>query len=119
MSREARDVLERLELDLSSEINQREDRFNVAPTQRALVVTAAGEGVAEAGLFRWGLVPSWAKDTSIGTRLMHDPVAELTELGFAATLTMARAIARGVYHATTLPVPGAQSSWQDRFGTHT
>jgi L-aminopeptidase/D-esterase-like protein len=49
-------------------------------------------------------------------RPMINPILELTELGFAATLTMARAIARGVYHATALPVADAQPSWQDRFG---
>ncbi len=52
---------------------------------------------------------------STGARPMHEPIAELTELGFVATLTMARAIARGVYCATALPVPGAQPSWKDRF----
>ena len=50
-------------------------------------------------------------------RPLGDPVAELTELGFAATLVMARAIARGVHAATALPVPGAQPAWRDRFGT--
>ncbi|MCK8783936.1 P1 family peptidase [Roseomonas sp. NAR14] len=47
---------------------------------------------------------------------LRDPVAELTLLGHAATLVMARAIARGVFHAEALPVPGAQPCWQDRFG---
>jgi putative SOS response-associated peptidase YedK len=70
MSREARDVLERLELDLSSEINQREDRFNIAPTQRALVVTGH-DGEAGVGFYRWGLVPSWAKDVAIGTKMIN------------------------------------------------
>jgi hypothetical protein len=46
---------------------------------------------------------------------MTDPVTELTELGHVATLVTARAIARGVYQATALPVPGAQPSWRDRF----
>lgn len=55
---------------------------------------------------------------STEARPMREPVAELTELGLAATLTMARAIARGVYHATTLPGPGAQPAWQDRFSEH-
>lgn len=70
LSRQGRDVLERLELDLTSEINQRDDRFNIAPTQRALIVTA-GEGRAEIGLSRWGLVPSWAKDTAIGAKTIN------------------------------------------------
>ena len=41
---------------------------------------------------------------------------DLTELGHAATITLARAVARGVYEATALPCPGAQPSWRDRFG---
>ncbi|HET7879266.1 MAG TPA: P1 family peptidase [Acetobacteraceae bacterium] len=53
---------------------------------------------------------------STGLRPMHHAVIELTELGHVAAQVMARAIARGVYHATTLPVPGAQPSWRDRFG---
>jgi L-aminopeptidase/D-esterase-like protein len=46
---------------------------------------------------------------------LGDTVPELTALGFAATLVMARAIARGVHAAATLPAPGAQPAWQDRF----
>ena len=52
-----------------------------------------------------------------GLRPMNDPVIELTELGHFATQVMARAIARGVYEAAALPVPGAQPSWRDRFAT--
>jgi L-aminopeptidase/D-esterase-like protein len=51
-----------------------------------------------------------------GARPLGDPLRTLTELGHAATLVMARAIARGVYEASALPVPGAQPSWRDRFG---
>ncbi|HTC11960.1 MAG TPA: P1 family peptidase [Acetobacteraceae bacterium] len=50
-----------------------------------------------------------------GARPLGDPLPELTELGYAATLVMARAIARGVYEATALPVPDAQPAWRDRF----
>jgi L-aminopeptidase/D-esterase-like protein len=51
-----------------------------------------------------------------GHRPLADAVPELTALGFAATVVMARAIARGVHAATALPVPGAQPAWRDRFG---
>jgi L-aminopeptidase/D-esterase-like protein len=51
-----------------------------------------------------------------GARPLHHVVRELTELGHAATLAMARAIARGVFEATALPVPHAQHSWRERFG---
>jgi L-aminopeptidase/D-esterase-like protein len=50
-----------------------------------------------------------------GVRPVGDPLPDLTELGYAATLVMARAIARGVFEATALPVPNAQSAWRDRF----
>jgi L-aminopeptidase/D-esterase-like protein len=52
---------------------------------------------------------------STGTRAMHDPLRELAELGHVATLVMARAIARGVYEATSLHGTGAQRSWRERF----
>jgi L-aminopeptidase/D-esterase-like protein len=51
-----------------------------------------------------------------GDRPLSDRLAELTALGFAATKTMARAIARGVYAAEALPYPGAQPAWRDIFG---
>jgi L-aminopeptidase/D-esterase-like protein len=50
-----------------------------------------------------------------GIRPMSNPLNELTELGHVAGLVMARAIARGVYEASALSVPGAQRSWRDRF----
>ena len=50
-----------------------------------------------------------------GQRPLEDP-HHVAELGHAATLVMARAIARGVFAATALPVPGAQRAWHDRFG---
>jgi putative SOS response-associated peptidase YedK len=42
-------------------------RFNVAPTQPVPIITGPGAMV----LARWGLVPSWAKDLSIGSRLIN------------------------------------------------
>ncbi len=43
-------------------------RYNIAPTTEVLVVRAA-EGVRDSARVRWGLVPRWAKDPSIGARL--------------------------------------------------
>jgi putative SOS response-associated peptidase YedK len=70
LSREAKTVLDQLELDIVSEINQREDQFNIAPTQRALVAYA-GERGNWAETMRWGLIPSWAKDEKIGSKLIN------------------------------------------------
>ena len=47
------------------------DRFNIAPTQEVLtVVNAAGQG-NQPRMMRWGLVPFWAKDLSIGNRMVN------------------------------------------------
>lgn len=45
-------------------------RFNVAPTQR-IVVIPTSDMQREARRMRWGLIPSWADDASIGTRLIN------------------------------------------------
>jgi len=48
-------------------------------------------------------------------RPLADPVIGLTLLGNSAADVVARAIARGVFAATALPVPGAMPSWKDQF----
>jgi len=45
-------------------------RYNICPTQD-IVVVAESEGRRKAGLCRWGLVPSWAKDPAIGARMIN------------------------------------------------
>lgn len=45
-------------------------RFNVAPGTDVLVVRER-KGVREASLVRWGLVPWWADDPSIGARMAN------------------------------------------------
>jgi putative SOS response-associated peptidase YedK len=48
--------------------------FNVAPTKKVyLVLDRVVEAAAERALVigRWGLVPSWAKDPSIGSRMIN------------------------------------------------
>lgn len=45
--------------------------FNVAPTQDVLAVLADGGGDRTVQTFHWGLVPSWAKDTKIGSKMIN------------------------------------------------
>ncbi|WP_313200052.1 P1 family peptidase [Rhizobium sp.] len=49
-----------------------------------------------------------------GRKSLGDP-SDFAELCHLATLVTARAVARGVYEATTLPVPNAQAAWRDRY----
>jgi putative SOS response-associated peptidase YedK len=44
-------------------------RFNIAPTQPVLAIP--NDGKHEADFFLWGLIPMWAKDPSIGSRLIN------------------------------------------------
>lgn len=47
-----------------------EPSYNVAPTHSILAVRQDGDG-REMSFLKWGLVPSWAKDASIGARLIN------------------------------------------------
>jgi putative SOS response-associated peptidase YedK len=48
------------------------ERFNVAPTDPVYGVAASKDGaVRRLGTFRWGLVPFWAKDLSVGSRMIN------------------------------------------------
>ncbi len=63
--------------------------YNVAPTKDVYVVrtkrerdpegSPTGAGHRELRAVRWGLVPSWAKDVSVGNRLLNARVESLTE----------------------------------------
>jgi L-aminopeptidase/D-esterase-like protein len=53
---------------------------------------------------------------STGRRPLADPMLALTYLGALAANVVARAIARGVFEATTLAFPAAIKSWKDQFG---
>lgn len=44
--------------------------YNIAPQQRAPVIRAQS-GERTVAMLRWGLVPSWAKDATIGNRLIN------------------------------------------------
>jgi putative SOS response-associated peptidase YedK len=52
-------------------------RYNIAPTQE--VVTIVSNGAAHLDQMRWGLIPSWAKDESIGSRMINARAETLTE----------------------------------------
>ncbi len=67
-------------------------RYNIAPSQQvaAVRISPGSPGRRDWVLLRWGLVPSWAKDPSIGSRLIN---------------------ARG---ETVAEKPAFRSAWKDR-----
>jgi putative SOS response-associated peptidase YedK len=46
-------------------------RYNIAPTQNVLAVRLDEQNQKAYAWFRWGLVPSWADDLTIGQRLLN------------------------------------------------
>ena len=52
-------------------------RYNISPTQPILAIANDGKNAAD--FFIWGLIPSWAKDPSIGTRMINARAETLAE----------------------------------------
>lgn len=48
-----------------------EPRYNIAPTQNIAAVRDSEQQQRELVMLRWGLVPFWAKDPSIGNRMIN------------------------------------------------
>jgi len=61
------DLMETLEIEDPGPI---EARYNIAPTQNVPVVRASDDG-RELAHLRWGLIPFWADDPSIGNRMIN------------------------------------------------
>ena len=49
-------------------------RFNIAPTQEVIAVGQDRNGRRLARTLRWGLVPSWADDPKIGSRMIDSSI---------------------------------------------
>src|SRR5271157_5522444 len=62
-------LAERFDLE---EVPDLKPRYNIAPTQMVAVVRLEKEtGRRRLDLLRWGLIPFWSKDPSIGNRLIN------------------------------------------------
>jgi putative SOS response-associated peptidase YedK len=89
---EAFDVPVQLELPL---------RYNIAPTQDVAAVRFdAEQGQRELGLLSWGLIPSWAKDKKIASKLINargETVAEKPSFRSAFTKRRCLIVADGFY----------------------
>ena len=71
--------LEQLEMRFSFRATNlsAQPRYNIAPSQQVLAVIGAEE--RRAGFLRWGLIPSWAKEPSIGDRMINARAETLAE----------------------------------------
>jgi putative SOS response-associated peptidase YedK len=85
-SRKPEDLVEEFEVDKVDVGVQLEPDYNVAPTKNVYAVfdrvskREPAEGVVRRlAAVRWGLVPSWAKDAAIGSRMINARVETLAE----------------------------------------
>ena len=80
-------------------------RFNIAPTQG--VLTVIKEGPENTGQFmKWGLIPFWAKDPSIGNRMINaraETVVEKPSFRQAFQKRRCLVIADGFYEWKVVP----------------
>ena len=63
-------------------------RYNIAPTQMALAVTNGGR--RRGSYMRWGLIPSWAKSASVGSRMINARAETLAERSSFRTVLQRR-----------------------------
>ena len=70
------DIVEQFGIDRATPV---EPRYNIAPTQPVAAIRADKEGLKQLDLLRWGLIPHWAKDVSIGNRLINARAETVSE----------------------------------------
>ena len=68
----------RIRYNIDTDIPLFSPRYNIAPTQQAPVI-ANLQGANRVELFQWGLVPWWAKDPSIGSRMINGRAETLVD----------------------------------------
>ncbi len=71
------DIEERFEVELPKKLGVT-PRYNIAPGQDSSVVVSA-EGKRLLRSYRWGLIPSWAKEESIGYKMINARAETLAE----------------------------------------
>jgi putative SOS response-associated peptidase YedK len=89
-------------------------RYNIAPTQNILAVQNDKDGTWYVDFFRWGLVPSWATELSIGNRMINARAETIDEKrSFAPALKQRRClvIADGYYEWQKQPGGRKQACW--------
>ncbi|OEH85580.1 hypothetical protein BHU72_01920 [Desulfuribacillus stibiiarsenatis] len=55
---------------IENTLNDYAPSYNIAPTQNALVIISQ-DGKNIASSFKWGLIPQWAKDMSMGAKMIN------------------------------------------------
>ena len=80
-------------------------RYNIAPSQEVPVIIR-NEGRNEAKVMKWGLVPSWAPDPSMGQRMINARSETLLEKpSFKQAIEKGSALKLNPYQKLSFTVP--------------
>jgi putative SOS response-associated peptidase YedK len=108
-------VRQRFGIDERVEVRR---RFNVAPGDDVLAVTAARDGAPRGEVLRWGLVPHWAGDpASLGLKLINarsESVADKPAFRDAFASRRCLILADGFYEWERRPAGAKQPWWVTR-----
>ena len=69
LSRDIKSIIEEMNIEEWQDSDLYQPRFNIAPSQYSPVII--DKVVRHAKLMRWGLIPNWATDISIGSKLIN------------------------------------------------
>lgn len=88
-------------------------RYNIAPTQKVLCIRLDENGILQAVMMKWGLIPFWADDQSIGSKMINargETVAEKPAFRTAFARRRCLIIADGFYEWQKLST-GKKQPW--------
>ena len=57
--------------DAASDVDKLGENYNVAPTNDIYAVVAGPDGKPQLQVFHWGLIPVWAKERKIGSKMIN------------------------------------------------
>ena len=69
LSRDLQSIIEEMNIEEWQDSDLYQPRYNIAPSQYSPVIV--DKVVRHAKLMRWGLIPNWATDLSIGSKLIN------------------------------------------------
>ena len=76
LTKDLKELAERFSASIPQNANYN-PRYNIAPTQNVIVVNDDGQRHLQQ--MRWGLIPFWAKDPAIGSRMINARAETLVE----------------------------------------
>ena len=134
LSRDINSIIEEMNIEEWQDSDIYQPRYNIAPTQYSPVII--DKVVRHAKLMRWGLIPNWATDSSIGPKLINARAETLLQKPSFQNLvpsrrcviisdgyfewkrTSGRSIPYYIYHSENklLPMAGLWDIWKNPSG---